>query len=103
MRALKPVYEQTVNFMTEKKNEASEDEKEVLESQLNDLSLRWEVMEESVSKQEILVEELEPKFKEYYEVKDRFSFWLKDAEERLEDLPQAGDVTCKEFNSKAKV
>ena len=103
MRALKPVYEQTVNFMTEKKDEVKEDEKEALESQLNDLSLRWEAIEESVNKQEILMDELEPKFKEYNEVKDRFSFWLQETEEKFEALQETGDATSKEFNNEAKV
>ena len=103
IRALKPVYEQTVNILNEKRDQSIGDEKDILDSQLNDLTLRWEVAEEAVHKQGILMEELEPKVKEYHESKNRLAFWLRDAEEKLEVLPRVGDIGSKEFNVEVKV
>ena len=101
MRALKPVYEQMVIVLKDKKRYAGEDESEVVESQLNDLSLRWEAIEDVVTRRETMMEELEPKVVDYHEGKERFVFWLQETEEKLKHLPK--NVAPKEYNNEAKV
>ena len=100
---MKPVYEQTVNAIKEKKSKAKDQEDEALDVQLNDICGRWEAIEEAVNKQESFIEELAPIFVEYHEKKDRLAHWLKDSEDKLEDLAQVDDITSKELNSEIKV
>ena len=102
-RALKPVYEQTVNNINEKKSKATDEENEILDLQLNDICGRWEAIEEAVNKQESFIERLEPVFVEYHEKRDRLAHWLKDSEDKLQDLAQVEDVASKEFNNDVKV
>ena len=71
------------------------DEREELESKIDDLTKRWETVKEKTSENSAAIDEVLPLAKVFRETTDTFTDWLKSAERKVETFEAlVGDQTC---------